>query len=78
MTLIIADHIEMIATITLNNDDKRNCLSASLLQELIASLQEIRTHETRVVVIRANKGAQVWSAGLDINELPQPGRDPLF
>ena len=29
------------------------------------------------VIIRAAKGAKVWSAGLDITELPQPGVDPL-
>lgn len=78
MSLILADCSEKIATITMTNDVKRNCLSASLLQELIASLEEVRIHETRVVVLRATKGAKVWSAGLDINELPQPGRDPLF
>ena len=30
-----------------------------------------------MIIIRAAKGAQVWSAGSDITELPMPGRDPF-
>jgi methylmalonyl-CoA decarboxylase len=33
--------------------------------------------QTRVIALRANQGAKVWSAGYDVNEFPQPGRDPL-
>jgi methylmalonyl-CoA decarboxylase len=31
----------------------------------------------RVVVVRAAPGSKVWSAGHDINEIPEPRRDPL-
>ncbi len=77
MSLVLTDFSEMIATITFNNNEKRNCLSAALLQELIAALQEMRNQKARVVILRALKGAKVWSAGLDVKELPNPGRDPF-
>lgn len=77
MSLILTDFHEMIGTITFNNNEKRNCLSAALLQELIAALQEMRNLKARGIILRAATGAQVWSAGLDVNELPDPGRDPL-
>ena len=36
-----------------------------------------REEEVRAVVLRARPGARVWSAGLDVKSLPEPGQDPL-
>ncbi len=77
MPLILTECQEMIGTITLNNRAKRNCLSHALLKELSASLRELERQKIRAVILRAEKGATVWSSGLDITELPDPGRDPL-
>jgi len=66
-----------IGVITFNNDRKRNALGKALIHELIQALNGLIHHKARVVIIRANPGAKVWSAGFDISELPQPGRDPL-
>jgi methylmalonyl-CoA decarboxylase len=77
MGLILTEFSDMIGTITFNNNEKRNCLSAALLKRLIAALQGMKDRKARVIILRAAPGAQVWSAGLDVNELPNPGRDPL-
>lgn len=77
MSLILTEFSEMIGTITFNNNEKRNCLSAALLKELIGALKEMRNQQVRVIILRAATGAKVWSAGLDVNELPNPGRDPF-
>lgn len=77
MSLILTDYRDSIGTITFNNPEKRNCLSNALLQEMTAALHEFETHQARVVIIRAPRSAKVWSAGFDVNELPDPGRDPL-
>lgn len=77
MSLILTEYRGKIGTITFNNNGKRNCLSAALLKELIAALQEMRNQKTRGVILRAAPKAKVWSAGLDVNELPDPGRDPF-
>ncbi len=77
MSLIMTESSGPIGTITINNPDKRNSLSAALLKELLAALEEMADQKARVVVLRAAAGSKVWSAGLDITELPDPGRDPL-
>ena len=77
MSLILTDFKDSIGTITFNNGGKGNCLSAALLAELMAALQSFEEQKALAVILRALKGAKVWSAGLDINELPQPGQDPL-
>jgi methylmalonyl-CoA decarboxylase len=68
---------EFIGTITLNHDRKRNALGRGLIHELIKALNDLVYRRARVIVLRANKGARVWSAGYDVREFPQPGRDPL-
>ncbi len=77
MEQIILSLENNIGTITFNNDDKRNALTFQLLEEFIAALEELEKKEARVVVIRSKPGSKVWSAGLYINELPDPGTDPL-
>ncbi len=77
MSLIVTDFSDMIGTITLNNNAKRNCLSGALLKSVVAALKEMREKGAQVIILRAAKGAKVWSAGLDINEFPEPGRDPF-
>ena len=68
---------ESIGTITLNHDRKRNALSRGLIKEVIKALNDLVYKQVRVIVLRANAGAKVWSAGHDVSEFPQPGRDPL-
>ena len=77
MPLITASLDAPIGTITLNNAHKRNALSESLIQEVIAALTDFKERKVRVVVLRAQPGAKVWSAGHDVGELPTGGRDPL-
>ena len=68
---------ESIGTITLNHDRRRNALSRVLINEVIRALNDLVYQQARVIVLRANPGAKVWSAGHDVSEFPQPGRDPL-
>jgi len=66
-----------VGIITMNNDARRNVISSKFIDELIQILNGFRDRHVRVVVLRANKGVKVWSAGHDVDELPPPGRDPL-
>ena len=52
-------------------------LSAPLISDLLAALSDLTSSGARVIVLRARKGAKVWSAGHDVRELPTNGRDPL-
>ena len=66
-----------IGTLTINHEDKLNCLSHLLMDQLMSGLEELVKEGVNVIVLRANPGVKVWSAGHDINELPEPRRDPL-
>jgi len=77
MSLIVAAMQDDVGFITLNNPEKRNALTAPLVRELVAALAQFKTSRVRVVILRAQPGAAVWSAGHDIGELPEAERDPL-
>jgi methylmalonyl-CoA decarboxylase len=76
MKLLLHSINDNIGTITFNNDGKRNALTFQLLEEMIEILKNFENN-VRVVIIRAKPGSKVWSAGLSIDELPDPGEDPL-
>lgn len=57
----------------MNNDARRNVISSAFINELIRILNEFRIKRVRAVILRANKGVKVWSAGHDVEELPPPG-----
>lgn len=77
MSMIITSFENQIATITLNNPGMRNSLSSVMLEEIIAAIEQFSRLKARVLVIRAPVGSKVWSSGFNIQELPEPGRDPL-
>jgi methylmalonyl-CoA decarboxylase len=77
MPLIRVQVEEEIGFVTFDNDAKRNALSEALVQEVIAALADLGRRQVRVVVLRAHPGAEVWSAGHDVDELPESRRDPL-
>lgn len=66
----------LIGTITLNHG-KVNTLSRQLIEDLCAALEQMQSDCLQVVILRAAKGARVFSAGHDVRELPTNGRDPL-
>src|SRR5215213_7351315 len=65
---------ESIGTITLDHERRRNALSRSLVEEVIAALRSFQSEKVRVVILRAKPGSDVFSAGHDIDELPEPSR----
>jgi methylmalonyl-CoA decarboxylase len=66
-----------VCTITLDHPEKHNALNAALIGELLEALAGSAVSGARVIVLRAPRGAKVWSAGHDVRELPTNGRDPL-
>lgn len=74
MELIIKSYADRIGTLQFNNEGKLNCLSHTLMDELMRGLHELEQEGAHVIVLRAKPGVKVWSAGHD---LPEPRRDPL-
>ena len=77
VSLIITETQDAIGTIVMNHAAKRNALSEALIDEITVALEAFKEQGIRAIVLRAPAGAKVWSAGHDISELPQRGRDPL-
>ena len=66
---IIFDVTQGIATITFNRPKVLNALSAQLLDELAAALEEIEADEAIRVLILTGAGEKSFVAGADISEL---------
>src|SRR5829696_7279830 len=77
MSYTTSDVTEFIGTITLDHERRRNTLSLPLVEEVIAALRSFQQAKVRVVILRAQPGAKVFSAGHDVNEIPESRRDPL-
>jgi len=77
MPLIETKTDAAVGTITLDHPKKRNALSSQLVDAVIETLADFSRERIRVVVLRARPGVEVWSAGHDIDELPEGRRDPL-
>jgi methylmalonyl-CoA decarboxylase len=77
MTYTLSQVTESIGTITLDHERRRNALSHALVEEVITALNAFREESVRVVILRAKPGAKVFSAGHDVDELPESRRDPL-
>ena len=77
MSLVIGQVQGHTGVVTLDHAAKRNILSRDLIEELIGTLGEMKAASVRSVILRAQPGATVWSAGHDVTELPVSGRDPL-
>lgn len=77
MSFVITTIEDSIGTIILNHGQKRNALSQPLIADILEALTAFRQQNLRVIILRAQEGATVWSAGHDVNELPKGHRDPL-
>src|SRR5207342_3178074 len=63
------------ARITLNRPERRNALSLTLMQELIAALEDVSaTADVRAIVLAG--AGPAFSAGHDLSEMI--GREPVF
>ncbi len=63
--------------LTLDNDVKSNSLNLTMLNEIVEAMEYFKKKDTRVVIIRSNPGSRVWCAGLRIDQLPEPAKDPV-
>jgi methylmalonyl-CoA decarboxylase len=57
--------------------EKRNAFSAALVEDFVKALDAFAEQRVRAVVLRARPGVKIWSAGHDVDELPEGRRDPL-
>ncbi|QQE13106.1 methylmalonyl-CoA decarboxylase [Planctomycetota bacterium] len=80
MSLIEMKIEHHIATLSLNDPTKRNCLSTELIQQLLHAFDACEHQHVRVIILRANTGNKkpgVWSAGHNVKEIPTDKQDPV-
>ncbi|MEY4750672.1 MAG: methylmalonyl-CoA decarboxylase, biotin-independent [Pseudomonadota bacterium] len=77
MPLLLTEHTGDVGIVTLDNAARRNALSHAMVEEIITALAAFGAARVRAVILRAAPGSAVWSAGHDVHELPESGRDPL-
>jgi len=77
LALIQTKDSENIATIAFDHYSKRNALSAALIAETIAALEQFKAKRVRAVILRSAANEKVWSAGHDVSGLPKADIDPL-
>lgn len=77
MALVLTERRDAVGIVTLNHAARRNALSRAMVDELVAALTAFGHERLRAVLLRAAPGSTVWSAGHDVDELPDSGRDPL-
>jgi methylmalonyl-CoA decarboxylase len=66
-----------VGTICLDYFEKRNAFSAALVEDFVKALEAFAENRVRALVLRARPGVKIWSAGHDVDELPEGRRDPL-
>lgn len=74
--MVDAKIVDKICFLEMRNEDRYNCLSNELCNEITEWLQKAYDFECVGVVIKARCKNGVWSAGHDIKELPVDGDDP--
>lgn len=77
MSLILREVRDKVGILIFNNPERRNAFSDDMVVEIRQTLQDFRSRKLPVVILRAAEGCKVWSAGMDIGELPRSRRDPL-
>lgn len=75
--LVNAEHREAIGFLEIRHPQKRNALSGRVIEEMLAGLETLAAAKVRALILGAACAGGVWSAGVDIAELPL-GDDPLL
>ena len=66
-----------VGTVTMCHQKRRNVINQAFIDEMAAAFAGFSQEKTRAVILRAEPGVKTWSAGHDVNELPNSGCDPL-
>ncbi len=77
MQFITTEQQGRLGILRLNNDAKSNSLNLDMIDEMVRAFDDFERKQVRVVILRSNPGARVWCAGLRIDQLPDPGKDPV-
>ncbi len=66
--LVVVSEVDHVVTLTLNRPDKRNAMNRSLLDALLAALDDVAVRREVRAVIITGAGDRAFSAGADLKE----------
>jgi enoyl-CoA hydratase len=75
MSLVLVETSDHVATITLNDPDRRNAINLAMNAELAEIMDEIEAGDVRAIVLTG--AAPAFCAGADLGELAAADRDGL-
>ena len=76
MPLVVVSHSEGVATLTLNNAAERNTLTAPMVAEIIAAMDEVESDQS-VGAIVVTGTPPAFCAGANLGNLAEAGEDSL-
>jgi methylmalonyl-CoA decarboxylase len=77
MALVERTMADRIGILRMNRPEKHNALNGELMRAMTEGFDALADADARAIILRAAPGIKVWSAGHDIDEIPEPRRDPL-
>jgi methylmalonyl-CoA decarboxylase len=77
MALVERSMADRIGILRMNRPEKHNALNGELMRAMTEGFDALADADARAIILRAAPGIKVWSAGHDIDEIPEPRRDPL-
>ncbi|MCF6214906.1 MAG: enoyl-CoA hydratase-related protein [Emcibacter sp.] len=75
MSNVRTENNDGVGIITLCRSDSMNALNDPFIREILTAFYLMQRDEVRVVILRAEKGVKVWSAGRDVESLPAGAHD---
>ncbi len=66
---------DRIGTITMCRSAKMNAFNDAFIAQMIAAFDGLQKSDVRVIILRAETGAEVWSAGRDLASMPTGTHD---
>jgi methylmalonyl-CoA decarboxylase len=77
MSFVEVEITDNLGFICMNNPRNRNALSRKMVRGILVALGDFRQRKIPAVILRAHEGFPVWSAGVDVTEMPLSSREPF-
>ena len=77
MSFVEVEVTDNLGFVCMNNPRYRNALSSEMVHDILETLRDFKERKIAGVILRAPDGCPVWSAGIDVRELPLSSREPF-
>ncbi len=71
MKKIIVEEADRIGIIAFNRRERRNAFDRDMISQIIHAIENFQQTGVRVLLLKSQSSGKVWSAGYDMNDLPE-------